>query len=98
MTNMPRPKRPKTIDGTPARVIIANRILLVKRVCRAYSERYTALAMPRGNAVSMVPNNRYKVPTMAGKIPPSEPLFLGKPDINSQFMAGRPFLIISNRM
>ena len=38
-TNSPRPKRPYTTEGMPARLMIASRITRVNQVSRAYSDR-----------------------------------------------------------
>ena len=38
-TNSPSPNRPYTIDGTPARLMIARRIMRVNLLSRAYSLR-----------------------------------------------------------
>ena len=39
MTKMPTPKRPKTMEGTPARLMMASRIALIIGPCRLYSLR-----------------------------------------------------------
>ena len=66
-TNIPRPNRPYTMEGMPARFTMARRMARVSRVSRAYSERYTAPPTPMGTATSAVPRVRRSVPTMAGQ-------------------------------
>jgi hypothetical protein len=90
-TKMPRPNRPYTIEGIPARLIIAIRIALVQRLSLAYSDRYIAAATPSGHTNIVVSNVRYTVPRIAGKIPPERIPSEGKSIRNSIEIAGTPW-------
>jgi hypothetical protein len=89
-TKKPRPKRPNTTEGTPARQLMPTRIMRMKVPCLAYSVRYTAEITPRGRATEMAPRVRYRVPRMAGMIPPRVMESRGGWVRNSQEMACQP--------
>jgi hypothetical protein len=72
MTNIPKPNRPKTIEGTPARLRIARRTKRMSLPSRAYSLRYTAELTPTARARLIAPATSSSVPAMHGQMPPAE--------------------------
>ena len=92
------PKRPNTIDGVPFRRSTPVRISFVIRPSRVYSTRYIAAPTPSGRAMAIAPTTRYRVPIMAGKIPPDRPESSGGFVRNSHESAGRPLMTISCRI
>ena len=72
ITNMPKPKSPKMMEGTPARLSMDRRMSESRRPGLPYSLRNMALSNPSVMAMTMAPRTNSNVPTMAGKIPPPE--------------------------
>ena len=58
LTNTARPKRPKTTEGTPARLFILILSILVTRLSGVYSVRYMAQASPSGSEKTIAPKVR----------------------------------------
>src|SRR5512143_1350066 len=54
-TNSPSPNKPYTTDGIPDRLMMAIRIARVRGVSDAYSDKYTAAAIPSGTEKIAVP-------------------------------------------
>ena len=71
VTKNARPKRPNTIEGTPARLATDRRTMSTTGPCLPYSLSHTAQATPKGSAIRMAPAARRKVPRRQGKTPPS---------------------------
>ena len=66
----PSPNSPNTIDGTPARLLIAPRITRVTADCdRAYSFKYTAVVTPTGTTQSVINTTNANVPKIIGNTP-----------------------------
>src|SRR5665648_435155 len=76
-TNSASPNSPNTIDGVPARLLIAIFISQTLRFSLAYSFRYMADNTPRGSAIAMERPMSITVPTMAGNMPPAVMRCLG---------------------
>jgi hypothetical protein len=98
ITKRPNPNNPYTMDGTPAMFTMESLIRRVSLLLLAYSVKYMAARTPTGSEKRMVPPMRRRVPTMAGKIPPSRPPWRGKSVKNSQLMALRPRVKIKATM
>jgi hypothetical protein len=94
VTKRIKPKRPKMMEGIPARHSEPNRITLVMRLSEVYSVRKMAAPTPRGVAKIKAKMIRTIVPTMVEKIPPSFPISTGFLVRNSQFRTGNPCLRI----
>ncbi len=63
MMKKPSPNRPKTIDGTPARLLTAMRTSLASRERGdAYSFKKIAVAMPTGTPASVISKVMKTVP------------------------------------
>jgi len=90
----PKPNKPNTIDGTPARLLIDVRIILVNKESLAYSLRYIAEQTPSGTVIIIIISVTAIVPKIAGKIPPSVILFLGSSKINSTEILPIPCITI----
>ena len=72
ITNSPKPNRPNTIEGTPARFRMAMRMKPNKaRVAAVFAQVNRAL-IPMTSATIIEPMTRSAVPTMHGQIPPAE--------------------------
>jgi hypothetical protein len=94
-TNSTTPNSPYTIEGTPARFLIATRIKRVIFVSFAYSFKYIATQQPRGSASTVVIIVTRNVPAIAGKIPPCVIPSFGMPVRNSSVTLPAPLLTIS---
>src|SRR6185295_5169406 len=73
----PNPNTPKTIEGTPARLLTAILTRRTKAPCLAYSRRYSAASTPKGTTARLMTMTIMTVPKMAGNIPPSVLASLG---------------------
>jgi hypothetical protein len=71
ITNMPKPKRPNTIEGTPARFRIASRMKRMNGRRRVFTEVNGARHAERERNRHR-PTTSSTVPTMQGKMPPAE--------------------------
>ena len=71
LRNTARPKRPNTIDGTAARLLILTSIRSVQRFLGANSSRYTAEPTPTGNVSARVTIMVSSDPTTAPQMPAS---------------------------
>ena len=70
-TKKPRPNTPYTMDGTPARLFTAMRMIRVSAPCLAYSRKYTAATTPNGVTMIDISSTISTVPKIAGNTPPS---------------------------
>ena len=64
------PKRPKTILGTPARVLIHILIIRTAKLSEAHSTRYAAEITPSGKTNNIDKAVNIKVPNISGPTPP----------------------------
>ena len=68
-TNAIMPKSPYTMDGTPAKISMAERMMRTRMLPRlAYSLRNIAVIMPTGTAKIRLIATAYNVVIMAGKM------------------------------
>lgn len=82
VTKKANPNKPKTMDGTPARLATAKVMSFLSGPSFAYSLSQTAQTIPRGSATAIAPMDRIAVPMMQGRIPPSSIIFSGKEERN----------------
>ena len=90
MTKAPTPNRACTIEGTPARLMMARLMARVNQLSGAYSLRYNAAATPTGTEISNATPTSHTVPSNAGKIPPSVMPLVGLENRNSREMMPLP--------
>ena len=69
LTNIVRPSKPKTTEGTPAKFEILILIIRVNVLSRAYSSKYIAVPTPRMIEMGMIVTINHSVPTRAPLIP-----------------------------
>ena len=68
LTKVIMPNSPYTMDGTPLRISMAERMSRMSGLSRrAYSFRNTAVMMPTGTAMSRLRPTAYSVVMMAGR-------------------------------
>ena len=77
ITKNTNPKRPKMIEGTPARQSVPKRMTRLTRLSRVYSRRKIAVPTPKGVAMTMATSVRASVPTMVEEMPPARPIWRG---------------------